>query len=159
MKKAYDAFQDLLHKNGLRLTKQRTALLDAVFATHRHFSAEDLHRDLEKAGHRISIATVYRALGLLVEAGFVQGLDVGRGRVLYEHTLGHAHHDHIICLDCGKITEFQSQEIEDLQDQAAKSHRFKIVAHSLKIFGYCHNCVKRHPDAKPISTPITRSGA
>ena len=139
MKKAYDAFQDLLHKNGLRLTKQRTALLDAVFATHRHFSAEDLHRDLEKAGHRISIATVYRALGLLVEAGFVQGLDVGRGRVLYEHTLGHAHHDHIICLDCGKITEFQSQEIEDLQDQAAKSHRFKIVAHSLKIFGYCHN--------------------
>jgi Fur family ferric uptake transcriptional regulator len=159
VKKAYDAFQDLLHKNGLRLTKQRTALLDAVFATHRHFSAEDLHRDLEKAGHRISIATVYRALGLLVEAGFVQGLDVGRGRVLYEHTLGHAHHDHIICLDCGKITEFQSQEIEDLQDQAAKSHRFKIVAHSLKIFGYCHNCVKRHPDAKPISTPITRSGA
>jgi Fur family ferric uptake transcriptional regulator len=159
MKRAYEVFKALLQKNGLRLTKQRTALLDAVFATHRHFSAEDLHRDLERAGHRVSIATVYRSLNLLVEGGLVQGLDVGKGRVLYEHTLGHAHHDHMVCLDCGRITEFQSQEIEDLQEAAAKAHKFTVTAHSLKLFGYCNNCSKRHPNAPPMSTPITRSGA
>jgi Fur family ferric uptake transcriptional regulator len=65
----------------------------------------------------------------------------------------------MVCLDCGKIEEFQSQEIEDLQDQAAKSHKFTVTAHSLKLYGYCHNCAKRHPNAPPTQTPITRSGA
>lgn len=153
------AFEALLREQGLRLTQQRRALLDAVFATHRHFSAEDLHRDLQKRGHRVSIATVYRALSILVDGGLVQGLDVGKGRVLYEHTLGHEHHDHMVCVDCGKIAEFKSPEIEQLQEQAARANRFTVLAHSLKLFGYCAPCAKRHPDAKPIATPITRSGA
>ncbi|MFN0205321.1 MAG: Fur family transcriptional regulator [Planctomycetota bacterium] len=159
MKRAREAFQQLLQKNGLRLTRQRDALLTVVFSSHRHFSAEDLHRELEKSGHRVSIATIYRSLSLLVEGGLVQGLDVGNGRVLYEHTFGHHHHDHMVCVDCGKITEFISDEIEALQDQAAKEHKFTVVAHSLKIFGYCSNCTKKHPDVKPLATPITRSGA
>ncbi len=159
MKKALEAFHDLLRRRGLKLTRQREALLHAVFATHRHFSAEDLHRDLEKSGHRVSIATVYRSLALLVEGGLVQGLDVGNGRVLYEHTLGHEHHDHMVCLDCGRITEFRSQPIEDLQEEAARAHRFTVVAHSLKLFGYCAQCVKRHTDLSPKAAPITRSGA
>src|SRR5262245_63673459 len=159
MKKAREAFRALLRKKGLKFTWQRSHILDAVFATHRHFSAEDLHGDLVRAGHRVSVATIYRSLSLLIEGGLIQGLDVGNGRVLYEHTLGHAHHDHMVCLDCGLITEFRSPEIEDLQEAAARAHRYKIVAHSLKLFGYCHNCVRKHPDAGPISTPITRSGA
>lgn len=158
MKKARETFIELLKKDGLRLTKQRDALLEAVFATHRHFSAEDLHGDLARAGHRVSIATIYRSLNLLVEGGLIQGLDVGNGRVLYEHTLGHQHHDHMVCRDCGKITEFMSPEIEALQEQAAKEHKFTVIAHSLKLYGYCFNCSKKHPDAKPIATPITRSG-
>jgi Fur family ferric uptake transcriptional regulator len=159
MKRAREAFQELLKKNGLRLTRQRDALLDAVFATHRHFSAEDLHKELERVGHRVSLATIYRSLSLLVEAGFVQGLDVGNGRVLYEHTLGHEHHDHMVCIDCGKITEFVSKDIEELQEKVAKDHKFTIVAHSLKMFGYCSGCLKKHPNAGPMATPITRSGA
>lgn len=159
MKKAREIFIELLKKDGLRLTRQRDALLEAVFATHRHFSAEDLHRDLEQSGHSVSIATIYRSLNLLVEGGLIQGLDVGNGRVLYEHTLGHQHHDHMVCVDCGKITEFVSPEIEALQEEAAKAHKFNVVAHSLKLFGYCSNCNKKHPDAKPMAAPITRSGA
>ncbi|MBL8695367.1 MAG: transcriptional repressor [Planctomycetes bacterium] len=159
MKRAREKFQALLKRNGLKLTKQRIALLDAVYATHRHFSAEDLHRDLQKLGHSVSVATVYRSLNLLVEGGLVQGLDVGKGRVLYEHTLGHEHHDHMVCLDCGKITEFQSPEIEELQDVAARAHRFVTVSHSLKLFGYCSHCAKKHPIAEERPAPNTRSGA
>lgn len=159
MKKARDAFQTLLRKKGLKLTRQRIHLLDAVFATHRHFSAEDLHGDLERAGHRVSIATIYRSLALLTEGGLVQGLDVGNGRVLYEHTLGHAHHDHMVCLDCGLITEFRSPEIEALQEKAAKAHRFTTKSHSLKLFGFCAACAKKHPGVAELPAPITRSGA
>jgi Fur family ferric uptake transcriptional regulator len=159
MKKAREAFRALLRKKGLKFTWQRSHILDAVFATHRHFSAEDLHGDLVRAGHRVSVATIYRSLSLLTEGGLIQGLDVGNGRVLYEHTLGHAHHDHMVCLDCGLITEFRSPEIEALQDKSAKSHRFTIVAHSLKLFGYCSNCAKKHPNVTELPVPVTRSGA
>ncbi|MBI3819561.1 MAG: transcriptional repressor [Planctomycetes bacterium] len=159
MKKAREIFIELLRKDGLRLTRQREALLNAVFSTHRHFSAEELYRDLEKDGHGVSIATIYRSLTLLVEGGLIQGLDVGNGRVLYEHTLGHQHHDHMVCMDCGKITEFVSPEIEELQDEAARAHKFKVTAHSLKLFGYCSNCSKKHPDARATPAPQTRSGS
>lgn len=159
VKHAREVFHEILRKHGLRFTKQREALLDVVFATHRHFSAEDLHRELERSGHRISIATIYRSISLLVDSGLVQGLDVGNGRVLYEHTLDHEHHDHMVCLDCGTITEFVSPEIEALQEKAAAEHRFTVTAHSLKLFGYCNNCNRKQRSNPQTNAPITRSGA
>jgi len=159
VKKTRDSAEDVLRRKGLKLTRQRSALLDAMFASHRHFSAEDLHRELDGEGQRVSIATIYRTLSVLAEEGLLQRLDVGNGRVLYEHTVGHTHHDHMVCVDCGRITEFCSPEIEALQEKAARAHRFVTVAHSLKLFGYCSTCAKRHPGAPPLPVPGTRSGA
>jgi Fur family transcriptional regulator, ferric uptake regulator len=159
MKKARDAAQEFLRGSGLKLTRQRSDLLDAIFSSHRHFSAEELHRELDREGHRVSVATIYRSLSVLVEGGLLQRLDVGNGRVLYEHTYGQLHHDHMVCLDCGRITEFRSPEIEELQEKAARAHRFTTVAHSHKLYGYCSSCSKRHPEPEAIPVPGTRSGA
>ena len=83
---------------------------------------------------------MYRTLSLLVEGGFLDCLDLGQDRKLYEHILGHEHHDHIICLSCQKILEFQEPKIEELQEQVMASHGFSITNHSLRLFGYCSEC-------------------
>ena len=159
MKKTRDAAEEVLRRKGLKLTRQRAALLDLIFGNHRHFSAEEIHRDLDRSDQRVSIATIYRTLSVLSDEGLLQRLDVGNGRVLYEHTVGHTHHDHMVCVDCGRITEFRSPEIEELQEKAARAHRFTTVAPSLKLFGYCASCVKKHPGPPPLPVPGTRSGA
>ncbi|RMH01764.1 MAG: transcriptional repressor [Planctomycetota bacterium] len=133
-------FETFLRRKGLRVTVPRREILTETWATHDHFSAEELYARLRGKGSRASRATVYRTLALLVEGGFLGALDGGRGQMLYEHILGHSHHDHMICLACGRIIEFRCAEIEDLQDQIARRHRFRLVGHTLTLEGYCPAC-------------------
>ena len=133
-------FVDYLKQRGFKVTQQRLAILEAVFGTHDHFSAEQLHRQLSETGTKVSLATVYRTVNVLVEGGFLEALDVGGGQLLYEHVLGHHHHDHLVCVGCGKIVEFVSDEIERLQEEEAKKKGFRITHHSLRIFGHCESC-------------------
>jgi Fur family ferric uptake transcriptional regulator len=138
-----DAFVEYLDKQDLRFTSQRKRVFDRAFQTHQHFTAERLYEWLrDEAGPKVSRATVYRTLALLVEGGFLNSLDTGKGEMLYEHVLGHAHHDHMVCVSCGKIEEFSSPEIERLQERAAQERGFVLVEHDLRLFGYCKRCVK-----------------
>ena len=140
-----DRFERFLRSRNLRLTKQRAAIVAAIYATHRHVTADELFEMLQRRPHtarmRISRATVYRTLSLLTEGGFVQALDLGRDTgTLYEHTLGHKHHDHMICLDCGKIIEFENPQIEALQESVAERFGFRLSSHKMELYGTCRDC-------------------
>lgn len=140
-------FERYLRGRSLKLTSQRGRIFDRAFETHEHFSAETLYRWMrEEPGAAVSRATVYRTLGLLVEGGFIESLDAGRGELVYEHTLGHRHHDHMVCLDCGRIEEFHDGRIEELQQKAAARKGFRIVEHDHRLLGYCRGCTRNHPD-------------
>ena len=155
-------FETFLRARDLKLTAQRRRILDRAFATHEHFSADDLYGWLKaEPGPHVSRATVYRTLALLQEGGFVEGLDAGRGELVYEHVLGHEHHDHLLCLDCGRIEEFQDARIEALQQEAAAKKGFVLVAHDLRLRGYCRACAAKRagggPDVMPRAGRVRRS--
>lgn len=144
-------FEEWLRTKSLKLTRPRRRILDRAFATHEHFSAEELLGWLSsEPGERVSRATVYRTLSLLSEAGFLSALDAGRGELVYEHVLGHHHHDHMLCLACGRIEEFHDRRIEELQLEACRKKGFELVSHDLRLRGYCRRCARKAPAAKSV---------
>ena len=138
------AFEEFLRRRRLKLTAQRERIFEKVFDTHDHFSADRLVSWLkEESGSSVSRATVYRTLGLLVEGGFLESLDTGQGELLYEHVLGHRHHDHLVCVDCGRIEEFTEPRIEALQEDVAEKKGFSLLHHNLRLFGTCPACTRQ----------------
>lgn len=136
------AYREALASKGLSVTTQRLKLGEIVFSTHGHFTADELAARVRKAGLRIGRVTVYRTLNLMVDAGLVEERSFQRGRMHYEHTVGHAHHDHMVCLSCGRIIEFESEAIEREQQLAAARQGFAVLHHSHTLFGYCRACVR-----------------
>lgn len=143
MKKAQAAFSEYIRRQGLKLTRPRLAILDEIIGTPGHFTAEDLYEKMRHGSSPAGKATIYRTLELLAKGGFLEAHDFGGSQTYYEKILGRAHHDHMVCLNCHKVIEFQCAEIEDLQDQQARHYHFLPVTHSLKMFGYCSACAKK----------------
>lgn len=133
-------FERFIRRKGLKLTSQRRRILKRVFATNRHFTAEEIHESFRRGRDDLSRATVYRTLSLLVEGGFLDMLELGGDTKRYEHILGREHHDHLLCIRCGTVVEFQEARIEELQEVVAQRHGFRITSHSLRIFGNCKKC-------------------
>ncbi len=133
-------FSKFLDKKDLKLTSQRRTILHEAMGAKGHFSAEELLKISKKADSTISKATVYRTLALLKESKILEEHDFGEGKKFYERAQGRKHHDHFVCIKCGKIIEFENDHIEKLQDSEAKRQNFKVVYHSLKLFGFCKNC-------------------
>ncbi len=136
-----------LKKRGFRWTSQRALIVRAALATHEHFTADELLEQCRRHDPKVSRATVYRTLGVLEEAGFVEGLDTGAGGRRFEHVLGHEHHDHMVCVRCGAILEFRDDELERRQELAAKRLGFRIERHSLRVYGTCRDCTRGRRDA------------
>ncbi len=134
-----------MREKGLRWTSQRRLIAEVAFSTHEHFSADSLLEMCRKVDSNVSRATVYRAIGMLEEGGFIEGLDTGDGGRLFEHVLGHGHHDHMVCTSCGKIIEFHDDALESRQEVVATEAGFRITNHSLKLFGYCSFCDQNPP--------------
>src|SRR5882757_1528534 len=110
----------LAHKN-LRITSQRQAIVDTVFGTDRHFTAEQLLEWSRQKDKSVSRATVYRTLPLLTESGLVREMDFGKDYKFYDPNYAdHPHHNHIICQDCDKIVEFESEKIERLETEISQ---------------------------------------
>ncbi len=137
---ALKRFEAFLRKKALRMTQPRREILLASWRTHRHFSAEEMYQWMQEQELGASRATVYRTLNLLVEGGFLASMNNGKGTQLYEHILGHSHHDHMICIGCGKVFEFRSAEIEAIQEEVAERHNFRLTHHVLRLEGYCSKC-------------------
>ncbi len=142
-----ERFESYLKQRSLKLTTQRLRIFERAFSTHDHFSAETLYDWMRsEEGRPVSRATVYRTLELLEEGGFIGSFDVGRTEKVYEHVLGHDHHDHMVCTVCGTIVEWHDERIEDLQRQAAGERGFLITSHHHRLMGVCSSC-QRKPDA------------
>lgn len=129
-----------LRRRGFRWTQQRLAIVRTALTSHEHYTADELLSWCKREDPRVSRATVYRTLAVLEQAGFVEGLDTGDGGRRFEHVIGHAHHDHMVCTGCAAIFEFHDAELERRQEAAARKIGFRIERHSLRIHGVCRAC-------------------
>ncbi|OIO72116.1 MAG: transcriptional repressor [Elusimicrobia bacterium CG1_02_37_114] len=135
-----EIFREYLKRKGLKITPERNAVLETIFSFHKHFNVDELYDLLRKQNKSISHASIYRTLPLLIESGLVSESLRCQGRVSYEHIFGHDHHDHLICIKCGRIIEFKDNRIEKLQKEVCKKYKFEPSEHKLGIRGYCNKC-------------------
>jgi Fur family ferric uptake transcriptional regulator len=135
IEQATEVFRRFLKSQELKITRQREILLRRIFEREEHFSAESLEDRVK--GDGISKATIYRTLQLLVDAELVREVALGDDRRVYEHVFGHEPHDHIICVDCKKVFEFEATEIAKTERVIAKRLGFTPVGHQLRIEATC----------------------
>ena len=125
---------EALKKEGLRFTEQRKFIWDEITSSDDHREAEDIFLSLRKKNINVSRATVYRTIDVLVKNNLVRKLDIGDAPSKYENKIDSHHHDHMICLETGDIIEFYNEELENLQDEIAKKHGYKVVRHVHQLF-------------------------
>lgn len=140
MSEKREIFRKYISQQGLKLTRQREAILDEFLRTAAHLSTEELYLKVRKKHPHIGYATVYRTLKLLAECGLAKERDFGAGQALYEVAHRGQHHDHLICTECGSIIEFEDDRIEELQKKVAREHNFTMRDHRLEIYGRCSKC-------------------
>lgn len=122
-----------------RFSAQQRAMVRFIFAQHEHFDADGLIAEMKTAGLSISRATAYRTLGKLVDSGLLRRHETG-GRTRYEHDYGYPHHDHLHCVACGAMIEFQVAEMEAIIRKSSEAHGFKPSGHSFIVQGTCMPC-------------------
>ena len=132
-----DTLKQILHKENLRYTQQRQEVWDEICVSDEHQDAENIYNSLRKRQIKVSRATVYRTIDVLVKNNLVRRLNLDDGRSRFENKIGIEHHDHIVCLDCRKIIEFMDETIEKMQIRIAKEQGFEIVRHVHQLFGRC----------------------
>lgn len=137
LQQAKNQFIEFLKSQKLKLTQQRLDILEVFLKTRTHVSAEELFKSLHDSHPNIGYSTVYRTLKLLKDASIAKENYFRDGFIRYESVFNRDHHDHIICVKCDEIFEFENEEIEKLQEQVAESIGFKIVDHQLEIYGVC----------------------
>jgi len=125
---------EALKKEGLRFTEQRKSIWDEITSSDDHREAEDIFLSLRKKNINVSRATVYRTIDVLVKNNLVRKLDIGDAPSKYENKIDSHHHDHMICLKTGDIIEFYNEQLENLQDEIAKEHGYKVVRHVHQLF-------------------------
>ena len=135
-----------LKRLGLKATIPRLKILEILETSDtRHLSAEDVYRNLLDAGEEVGLATVYRVLTQFEAAGLVTRHHFESGHAVFELERGH-HHDHVVCVQCGKVEEFYDQTIEDRQRDVVGDMGYEIQEHSLVIYG---NCIKPNCPNRP----------
>lgn len=144
-------FSDFLRRRGLKTTRERSALFDEIFATHRHFDADDLVGRMRERGKKVSRATVYRTLELLHECGLVNRVRLNDEKYRYERLLVGEHHDHLVCTSCGGVIEFVEPRIEELQETVCRKYGFAATTHSHQIRGICADCQVRDGKSRGVS--------
>ncbi len=135
-------FNKYLQNNALRFTTERRNILEQVFAYDDHFRADDLLVRMRQNGYAASRATIYRTLPLLVKSGLLAEVIDAQKQSHYEHIHSQQEHAHLICLRCSSIIEFESPEIDALQEEVCNIHQFKAVKYRNEILGYCVECQK-----------------
>ena len=140
---AKEEFMNFLARKNLRITTQRQIIVDTVFSTEEHFTAEQLLEWSRSKDPSISRATVYRTLPLLTESGLVHEMDFGKDYKFYDPNYAHhPNHNHIICNDCDKIVEFESEKLSKLENEITHKLGFSIKVQKLQITGTCEELKK-----------------
>ncbi len=136
-----EELKKVLKKKNLKFTRQREVILKVIYNSSGHHSPEEILTLVKKEfpNENIGIATIYRNLAFFEEEGLVESISFGKDGKKYE--IGHRHHhDHLVCIECGKIIEFIDDIIEKRQEEVAKEYNFKMVDHIMKIEGICQEC-------------------
>jgi len=134
-------YKRIIRDMNLKVTKQRLAILEGLNAGQAHVTAQEVYEVVNEKHPEIGFATVYRFLRKLTEEKFVTEVRMGGLPARYELTPT-THHDHLTCVGCGKIVEFENHQIEKLQAEVAEQNGFKLTDHVLELYGVCNNCQK-----------------
>lgn len=145
VQRALERFRETLRARGQRFSGVREAIARRALAYDGHFEVSDLLESLRAAGVKDAhLATVYRTLPLLVEAGLIQPTLLSSGdRQLYEPAFERPHHDHLVCTRCGQVVEFEHEALEVLQAEIAARHGFRLTSHIHELLGVCRECSLR----------------
>jgi Fur family ferric uptake transcriptional regulator len=130
---------DLLKRYNIKVTPHKLAVLE-LFTTHKHLDANQIIRYLNSNSSNISSATVYRILANFEQNAVINKHNFGNDQAIYELNQNENHHDHLICLSCGVVIEFNNPQIEEIQIQIAQANNFSMLSHNLNIYGHCKNC-------------------
>ena len=129
-----------LEENHLKHTKQRQAILEIFLDASGHITSDEIYTRVRQQHPTIGFTTVYRTMKLLCEAGLASERHFDDGVTRYE--IEHEHHDHLVCLRCGKIIEFECEMIESTQLEIADRYRFRVLRHRHELYGHCEACRK-----------------
>ena len=146
-----EIFRSYLKEQNQRQTQERFMVLEEIYRSDGHFDADKLYDKMKDTDARVSRATVYNSLDLLVECGLVQRQQFGKNLYFYERAYAYQQHDHIICKDCGVVLEFCDPRIQEIKDLMGKIHDFNIEDHSLHLYGRCNDekaCIERQSASK-----------
>ena len=132
-----DAFSSFLKRRNQRQTPERFAVLEEAYATGDHFDADELYIRLRQKEVRVSRATVYNTLDLLLECDLVIRHQFGKNQAKYERAYSYRQHDHLICMDCNELFEFCDPRLQSIQEMVAEIFQFEIKNHSLNLYGQC----------------------
>jgi Fur family ferric uptake transcriptional regulator len=136
-------FNTYLENKRIRHSLRRDEVLEVFIKCERHVTANELWGLVHKKHPTIGIATVYRTLKHITDAGIARVVEFGDGTVRYEHDYGHEHHDHLVCLHCGSYREISNARIENEQEKMANEQGFSLLKHKMILYGLCPKCVKQ----------------
>jgi Fur family ferric uptake transcriptional regulator len=137
-----DRFRKFVKDRGLRYTPEREMIISEIFSVHDHFDVDGLYLRLRRRKRRVSKASIYRTIPLLIESGLIKEVYFEDGHLHYEHIYGHKQHCHFRCVCCGKVVEFPDDEVVKIQNEISQRYGFFTTSHRFELLGYCPECAR-----------------